>query len=150
MARRMPTFTGLSAAILLAALGVGVSELSRPYFLEGTPLTWLHPVAAFMGVVIGWYFTGPRLHLKKGGPVAIGITSSVAQAFLVLFTFAVVLMTERALRNSYRTVMEAVVGVFEAMMDYSDKIVHVEIIGAIVLGGAVVGLLTAWVARHTR
>lgn len=149
-ARRLPTFAGLVAAILLAVLGVGVSELTRPYFDEGTPLTWLHPVAAAMGLVVGWFFTGPKLQKGKGNPVAIGLTSSIVQAFLTMFIFASDLMLTRALRNSYRTVMEAVAGVFEAMMDYGIRVAQPDVIVATLLGGVLVGFITNWVARRTR
>lgn len=148
--RRLPTFAGLVAAVLLAALGVGVSELTRPYFDEGMPLTWLHPVAALMGIIVGWFFTGPKLQKGTGSPVAIGLTSSVVQALLTMFVFASDLMLERAFRNSYRTVMEAVAGVFEGMMDYGEKVIQPDVVIAILLGGVVIGWITNWVARRSR
>lgn len=149
-ARRLPTFAGLVAAILLALLGVAVSELTRAYFDEGTPLTWLHPVAALMGLIVGWFFTGPKLQKGKGNPVAIGLTSSVVQALLTMFVFASDLMLTRALRNSYRTVMEAVAGVFEAMIDYGERVAQPDVVVSILVGGVIVGFVTNWVARRTR
>ncbi|MAM62381.1 MAG: hypothetical protein CMH11_12900 [Maritimibacter sp.] len=146
----MPTFAGLVAALLLAVLGVGVSELTRAYFDEGYPLTWLHPVAAFMGLIVGWFFTGPKLQKGTGSPIAIGLTSSVVQTLLTLFAFASELMLDRALRNSYATVMEAVAGVFEAMLDYGLKVAQPDVVVAILVGGVVVGSITAWVARRSR
>jgi hypothetical protein len=149
-ARRLPTFAGLVAAVLFAALGVGVSELTRPYFDEGYPLTWLHPVAAFMGLIVGWFFTGPKLQKNTGNPIAIGLTSAVVQALLTLFAFASELMLDRALRNSYATVMEAVAGVFEAMLDYGVKVAQPDVVVATLVGGVLIGSVTAWVARRTR
>ncbi|MEC7763793.1 MAG: TrgA family protein [Pseudomonadota bacterium] len=149
-ARRLPTFASLVAAILLAVLGVAVAEMTRPYFDEGTPLTWLHPVAAAMGVIVGWFFTGPKLQKGKGSPVAIGLTSAVVQALLTMFVFASDLMLTRALRNSYRTVMEAVAGVFEAMLDYGERVAQPDIVIALLVGGVIIAFITNWVARRTR
>lgn len=148
--KRLPTFAGLVAAVLLAALGVGVSQFVRPAFDEAYTLPWLEPVAGGMGLIVGWFFTGPTLQRRPSGVVAIGLTSSVLQALLVLLTFSVVLMLERALRKSYDTVMEAVAGVFAAAIDYGEKTVGVEVIVATLVGGVVVAAVTAWVARRTR
>jgi hypothetical protein len=46
--------------------------------------------------------------------------------------------------------MEAVAGVFEAMMDYGIRVAQPDVIVATLLGGVLVGFITNWVARRTR
>lgn len=150
MATPMPTFARLTAAILLAALGGGVAELTRVYFDEGTPLNWLVPLPIAVGAVVGWVFTGPKLSSQRGTPLAIGFTSSVALAVVSIFLFACEKMLTRAMRMSYDNVTEAVGGVFQSFGEYLQIVAQADVIVALFLGGPIVGYIVNWVARRTR
>lgn len=146
----MPTFARLVAAVLLAVLGFGVSFLTFPYFDDGVPVSGIPVVAAIMGVIVGWAFTGARFQRQSGGAVAIGITSVIAQTLLTLFAFAIKQMLDRAFRKAYDTVMESIVGVFDAMLEYIQTVAQPDVVIAALVGGAIVGVITNWVAMRTR
>ncbi|HBZ44743.1 MAG TPA: hypothetical protein DEO85_11935 [Maritimibacter sp.] len=146
----MPTFARLVAAVLLAVLGFGVSFLTFPYFDEGVPVSGIPVVAAIMGVIVGWTFTGARFQRQSGNAVAIGITSVVVQTLLTLFAFAIKRMVDRAFRNAYDTVMESIVGVFDVALEYIQIIAQPDVVLAALVGGAIVGAITNWVAVRTR
>lgn len=146
----MPTFSRLVAAVLFAVLGVGVSFLAMPYFEPVTRLDGLPLGAAAAGVIVGWYFTGPRFQRQTGDAIAIGMTSAVAQAVLTLFGFSAKLMVDRAFRSNYDTVMEAVVGVFDAALEYLVIVGQPDVVLAALIGGSVIGIITNWVSVRTR
>ncbi|MBV7379614.1 TrgA family protein [Maritimibacter dapengensis] len=146
----MPTFARLAAAVLLAALGVGVSFLAMPYFPDEQPVGMMPVVAAIAGIIVGWLFTGRRVNRQYGNAVGVGVTSALAQAILTIFAFSSKLMIDRAFDMKYKTVMQAVVGVFEAAMEYLEVIAEPDVIAATLIGGAIVGQVTHWVAKRSR
>lgn len=146
----MPTFARLVAALLLAGLGFGVAQLVPPYFPEGMALGMVAPVAAGAGLLVGWAFLGRRLGRHSGAAVSLGLTASISQTLLTLLVFAGDKVLERALRRTYENITDAVVGLFEAGVEYGEKLAQPDIIVAILLGGVIAGAITSWVARRTR
>lgn len=146
----MPTFARLVGAILLAALGAYVSTLAKPYLPEGEPAKMLIPVSAAVGVVIGWTFTGRQLEGGKGRGAAVGLGSALLLAFWVALLFAVEEMVDRSMRNSYGgSPTHAVQDVFNILIDYTE-VLQLDVILALGVGGIVLGVITAFVGRHTR
>lgn len=146
----MPTFARLTAAVLLALLGIAVAFLAMTKFDDGYDLSALPGVAALMGVLVGWFFTGKRFHRQSGNAIGVGVTSALAQAILTLFYFSAHLMVVRAFRKAYPTVMDAIAGVFEAALEYLEVVGQFDVALAILFGGALVGSVTNWVGVRTR
>ncbi len=147
----MPTFSRLAGAVLLAALGVYAAILAKTHLPDGEPGGMLIPVGAAMGAVVGWAFTGRQLDRGKGNGLAIGFTSAVLLAFWVAFLFALEEMIDRSRRGQYgSSPTNAVKDVFNIIIDYAQEIMQVDVILALAVGGAVVGIVTAFVGRHFR
>lgn len=147
----MPTFARLVAAVLYAALGVGVALLCVKYFDEGTPLDKMYPAAAVGGAFVGWAYTGKVFgRSRHASVVSVGLTSAVVQALLVIGGFSSALMLKRATRNAFSTVPESIAGVFEAALEYLEIIGKADVIGAALVGGVVAASVTKWVAARTR
>lgn len=146
----MPTFARLVGAVLLAALGAFAATLAMPYLPEGEPATMFIPVSALVGVVIGWTFTGRQLERGKGHGAAVGLGSALLLAFWVALLFAVSEMVDRSMRNSYGgSPTHAVQDVFNILIDYSE-VLKLDVILALLVGGVILGWITAFVGRHSR
>ena len=146
----MPTFARLVGAILLAGLGVYVASLAKPYLPEGEPAEMLLPVTAVMGLLVGWLFTGKHLERGQGKGAAIGVSSALLLAVWVAFLFAVQEMVDRSMRGSYGgSPTHAVQDVFNILLDYT-AVLQLDVLAAMAVGGVIVGVITAFVGKHTR
>ncbi len=147
----MPTSARLAGAVLLGALGFYAAWLTMDYLPDGEPGTYLIPVGAVMGVIIGWVFTGKHLDGGKGSGFAVGFGSAVLLAFWVAFLFAMEEMVDRSMRNSYGgSPTDAVQDVFNIMIDYGREIVSLEVVVTLAVGGVIAGFITSFVGKHFR
>lgn len=146
----MPTFARLVGALLLAGLGVYVASLAKPYLPDGEPAEKLLPVTAVMGLIVGWVFTGKHLERGQGKGAAIGVGSALLLAFWVALLFAVQEMVDRSMRGSYGgSPTHAVQDVFNILLDYT-AVLQLDVIATAVIGGVIVGVVTAFVGKYTR
>ena len=147
----MPTFARLTGAVLLAALGVYAASITKAHLPDGEPGTYLIPVGAVMGAIIGWVFTGRHLEGGKGSGPAVGIGSAVLLAFWVAFLFAMEEMVDRSMRNSYGgSPTDALQDVFNILIDYARDIVKLDVVLTLAVGGLIVGVITAFVGKRFR
>jgi len=144
----MPTAGKLVAALLLAALGWFTADLVKPYLPEAQPVGLFSPISAVVGLGVGWFFTGKKLNRGEGSAFGIGLSSAALLAFWVAFIFSGHEMLKRALRKSYDGPTEAAVDVFAIIGDQAKTAAKPEVIGALVVGGLVVGAITRWVAAR--
>jgi hypothetical protein len=146
----MPTMARLVAGLLLAALGWFTADLIKPLLPEARPVGLFSPIAAAVGLGVGWIFTGRKLHGGAGSAAGIGLSSVALQAFWVIFIFSGYDMVQRAFRKSYDDPIEALVDVFAIGLDHVLVAATVEVIVVLVLGGLITGTVTKWVAARTR
>lgn len=143
----MPTMSKLIAAVLMAALGWFTADLVKPYLSEGTPTGMFSPVAAAVGVLVGWRFTGKKLQAGKGTAVAIGLTSSLLLVLITAAAFGGKEMVDRSLRKNYKGPFDAVQGFFDNTIENLLITLQADVLIALVVGGVIVGWLTAMGAR---
>lgn len=146
----MPTSARLVGAILLAALGWLGAELVKPYLPEAQPVGWFSPVAAAVGVVVGWSFTGRRLDAGNGTAMGIGLTSAALLALAVVLGFSGYEMVRRSLRVAYDGPVEALQDLVDIALAHLAVAAQPDVALALVAGGLLVGAITQWVARRFR
>lgn len=147
----MPTTARLVGAVLLAILGAVAANQSKVYLPDGTPPGMLVPFSAAVGAVLGWVFTGRHLDRGRGSAIAVGLGSAALLTFWVMFLFAGVEMVNRATRLSYGgSPTAALQDVFAIMMDYGRDMLQFDVALILILGGIIVGGITAWVGRRYR
>ncbi|GKY89822.1 hypothetical protein STA1M1_36910 [Sinisalibacter aestuarii] len=146
----MPTTARLVAAVLMAALGWGVATLATAYLPEGQPVGLFAPVMALWGVIVGWIWTGRKIQEGSGKPLGVGLVGAALLVFWVLLSFAGFEMVRRATRVRYGGPVEALEDMMKIAMEYVRDQMQPDVIGALVIGGALAGVLTAWVARRFR
>ena len=146
----MPTAAKLVAALLLAALGWFAADLVKPYLVEGRPVGLFSPVAAGLGLAVGWAFTGRRLERRTGGAVGIGLASAALLVFWVTVAFSGYEMIMRSTQRRYHGPVDALQGMVELGLDDLRRAAQPDVIIALVVGGLVVGAVTHWVSRRFR
>ncbi len=144
----MPTAARLIAAILFAALGWYASELFKPLLEEGTDTGRLSEINALVGVFVGWKIAGPRAGDTYGAAVGYGLSAGAGLVVLSLFVHSSTEMLNRALRKSYDGATEAVVAVFELMVEYGALMADSKLITTLIGGSVIAGVTTEWVGRR--
>lgn len=144
----MPTASKLVAAVLFALLSWIVAGLFIPGLPEGTRTGLLRPVAAGMGLLWGWRVSGTLAGRGFGEGAANGLRTSVTVAFWVLLVFSIYDMILLSTKMRYDGPIEAILGAFAIMLDYSKYLVNPMVIGVGIGGGMVVGMITEWASRR--
>lgn len=144
----MPTAGRLTGAILFGALAWYVSGLIVPLFPEGTDLGYFVQVNTVIGVICGWRLAGPRAGAGYLDAISYGVTTTIAMLVVALFINSLVVMIENSLRRLYDTPVEAVVAIFELMLEHGRLMATPEIAATLALGGILAGLGTDVIGRR--
>ncbi len=144
----MPTIGRLTGAICFGALGVYLASLTSVLFDDGTMPWYWTLLCGASGVWSGWFFVGKRVGNGLGGAVGNGITGALALAFWALFVLSFVEMITRSMRRTYDGPLEAIVGIFELMVQYAVQFGISEVITTALIGGIVCGLITEFMGRR--
>jgi hypothetical protein len=146
----MPTAAKLAAAILFGALAWLASELVKPLFPEGAAVGRFAEWNALIGAVIGWRVAGTRARTTWPNAVAYGLTTAFGMASVALFLHSMARMLGRSFSRVYEGPMEALIDVVRLMVENAPLILSPPVLLTLLIGGALGGLATEWVARNYR
>ena len=144
----MPTAAKLAAAVAFALVGAIAAHLYIPVLPEGARTPWLREVSALVGALCGWVVMGPRAGRGRGESIGAGLLTSALILFWVLVIYAIAQMIERSMHMMYDGPMEAVLGVFDLMLKYGALLAAPATPVALVVGGALGGLVAEWAGRR--
>lgn len=144
----MPTAAKLAAAAAFAIVAAIAAHLFIPALPEGTPPGWLREVSAAIGLLCGWWIMGNRVGKGYGEAAGSGILTSALALFWVMLVFSIVTMVKRSMRMLYDGPMDAVIGVFDLMLDYGALLAAPATPVALILGGILGGWFTEWAGRR--
>jgi len=144
----MPTAGRLVAAITLAILGGYTAFLIFPNFDEGSVPSYLYPLCVGAGIWAGWVVIGKRAGNGYSSGIGNGITGTLAMVFWILFLMSFADMISKSMRRSYDGPVEAVVNVFEIMLEYAQELYTYELVLVLAGGAIVVGLITEFFAKR--
>lgn len=146
----MPTAAKLAGAVIFGLIGYVAVMLYLPHLPIDLPPGLLREYAAALGVVIGWRVTGQLAGRGYVEAIGTGVRASVSLAIVALLFFAIQLMIKRSYKMMYDGPMEAVIGVFALMLDYSRAFLAVDILAWLLIGGAIGGVMVEWVGKRWR
>ncbi|MCT4559248.1 MAG: TrgA family protein [Pelagimonas sp.] len=146
----MPTAAKLFAAFGLAVTGFFVSEMIKLNMPEGTQFGFFSGVNVLIGSLIGWFVVGPRSGRGVTPALNNGITSVLAFAFWALFVQACNEMLGRSMDNAYDNFTDAIVAIFEIMLEFGEHLMDLNILMAFFFGGILSGLAAEVVSRYWR
>jgi len=144
----MPSAIRLAGLVVFAIMTWVVSEQVKPLFPEGTDFGKFSIYNAILGGIIGWIFMKPIVIERRLGAISAGLTAAVAILFWVLLLHSVREMISLSLRKQYDGPVEAVVGVFQIMLEYGALIATPTIITTIVIFSVFGGMFCGGVGRR--
>ncbi len=144
----MPSAIRLAGFVVFAAMGWVVSEMIIPLMPEGTNPGGFSIYNAILGAILGWVMMKPAVARSPSGPLGAGITTAVAIFFWGVFFYALAKMLSQSMKMRYDGPVEAVVNVFQIMMDYAVMIATPAIIITALVFGAFGGWFCGAVAKR--
>lgn len=144
----MPTAAKLVAAVFLAAVMFVATVNYIPGLPEGTQVGRIREIAAGIGLLSGWFVLGRAPGKTASEAVSAGIKGALIACFWVLVVAAGYQMIRRSMRMMYDGVMEAVLGVFEQMIELGAPLFVPGVLGVLLAGGALAGLAARMAQRR--
>lgn len=144
----MPTAGRLAGAIMFALFGWYLGGIMGPLFPEERPPEYLIPLCAGIGLFLGWTVSGSRAGQGYNNAVSNGLTTIGAFSFCVLGALSLNAMINNALRNRYDGPMDALVGMFELMIEQSLFFVDVPFLTTLVAGGIVCAFVVEYFGKN--
>jgi hypothetical protein len=146
----MPTSAKLVAAVLFALIGWLAANAHIPALGEGAAVGRLREISALIGLLVGWTTMGSLVGHSYSDAIGSGLRTSVTLVFFALLVFSTWQMLQQSTKMAYDGPMEAVLGVFEFMLENGRKMLTAGVLGVLVIGGALAGMITEWAARRWR
>ncbi|WP_420863468.1 TrgA family protein [Algirhabdus cladophorae] len=144
----MPTAARLVAALLFAALGWYVSEMVKALLPPEENVGWFSEANTIISFFIGWVFVGKRAGDTYAGALGYGITAALLMVLWCAFLQAFYEMIEKSLRKQYDDPVEAVVAIFEIMIERGPVLINPFVVGTLLFGAMIIGLIVEWVGRR--
>lgn len=144
----MPTAGRLAGAIVFALFGWYLGGIMGPFFPEDRPPRYLLPMCSAFGLFIGWTVCGSRAGKGYRQAVSNGLTTMGAFVFLVLGALGFNAMLNNALRNRYDGPMDAVVGMFELILEQALFFVDIPFLATLVVGGIVCAMIVEYFGKN--
>lgn len=144
----MPSAGRFVGAVFFGFIAWYVSELFKPSMPEGTNFGNFSEYNAVIGIVLGWVMLGLRSHGSRNSSISAGLTTSVAVLFWGVLIHSTLEMLKLSMRKRYDGPVEAVVGVFQLMIEYVVMMATPEIIIVLFVGGLLTGMLSGWAERR--
>jgi hypothetical protein len=139
----MPTAAKLAAAIVFAIVGWIAANYFVPALGEDTQVGLFREVVALIGVFVGWRVMGPSVGKGYFEAAGSGLKTSVVYVFFALLLFSIYEMIQLSMSaRGYDGPMEAVLDIFNLMLEHGLEMLTPEVIGTLVIGGILGGVIT--------
>jgi hypothetical protein len=150
MSTPMPTGAKLVGAISFAIVGWIVANYYVPNMPDAEGAGRIREGAAFLGAVIGWMVMGSSVgggYLEAAGA---GIKTMAVLLFFGLLSLSLAEMLENSFKFRYEGAFDALVDVFMTMVERSQALLSMGVIGSMLIGGIVGGIVTENASRRWR
>ena len=127
----MPTAGRLAGAVTFMALAYIATRMMLPLFPVGTAPARFLEVNLFAACLAGWITVGQRAGRGVVAAVGVGITGLAVFLFWMFFLHALDEMLEEAFHKSYHGPVEAIVAVFEIMVQLGQKLLLPPVLSAL-------------------
>lgn len=144
----MPTAPKLVSLIFFALLGYFAALTFGHQMPEGASLGYLPEYSAGIGAVVGWFVMGRSTGAGTSAAIGSGIKTSLLTVFWVLLVFSIYLMIKKSTHMMYDGPMEAVLGIFDFMIEYGRKMLVADFMGVVLGGGALGGILAEMAGKR--
>jgi hypothetical protein len=146
----MPTASKFFAAIFFAGVAAFAAHLFIPMLPEGSQTNLFRELSAGIGFACGWFIMGQRIGTGVADAVNRGLVTSISMLFWCLLLFSILQMVRKSTRLMYDGPMDAVLGIFDIMLEYGALLKGPATPLALAAGGVLGGILTEAVGRRWR
>ncbi len=138
----MPTAAKLVAAVVFAIVGWIAADAYVPTLGEGYDAGPFRELVALIGLAVGWRVMGPDAGHGYQQAVGSGLKTAVVMVFFALLLFSVQQMISQSMNMRYDGPLEAVLDVFNVMLERALEMMTTQILGTLLVGGIIGGILT--------
>jgi hypothetical protein len=115
---------------------------------EGTNPGFFAEINAVLGILVGWIVAGSRAGGGQRAAIGYGLTAMAALLFWAVFLHSAIAMVENSLKKYYDGPVEALIAVFELMVENGQLLLDPQILIAIGVGALVGGLVTEFFGQR--
>jgi hypothetical protein len=144
----MPTAAKLFGAAAFAILGWISANIYANAMPEGSQTGLMREIVALLGVIVGWRVLGGNAGKGYNPATGTGLRAGIILVFFALLGFSIYEMVLSSMQMRYDGPMEAVLGVFDLMMDYGKVMLTTQMIGTLVVGSILGGWFAEFGSRH--
>jgi hypothetical protein len=144
----MPTAAKLASAFMFALLGLFAAELYIQGITTGERTTWLREGAAAISLICGWRVMGTLVGKGISDSIGAGIRTALTAVFFTLLAFSIYEMVVTSTKGNYDGPMEAMLAIFQIMLEKGRGLMTPEIVGTVLVGGALAGIAAEAVNRR--
>lgn len=146
----MPTAAKLVAALCFAFLAWVVCIVVEGVLPETERVGNLYPVSIVSGALAGWFISGAAKRAKYHEAASTGLRTAASAIIVALLTFSVATMLQIAMRGRYRGPMEALLDIVHQFLGFGTVLLSAPVIVALLVGGAIAGMVTEYAGRRWR
>ena len=146
----MPTGAKAMAAISFAVVGFIAALAYIPNMPEAGSVGSLPLGVAAIGAIVGWRVMGNSVGHGYFRAIGSGLKTMIVLVFFALLLFGIYEMLQNSVKMYYDGPQEAILDVFQRMMDRSVPLLNGRVLAAILIGGTVAGLMTENASRRWR
>jgi hypothetical protein len=117
---------------------------------EGTQFGLFSLLVAGIGLLCGWMVMGTLAGQGYGRSAGFGLRTSATLVFWALVVFSVYEMIVRSTKMRYDGPMEALVGVFDLMLQHGVLVLTVPVLAVLAAGGVLGGWAAEFAVRRWR
>ena len=146
----MPTAAKLVAALSFALVGWLAANAHIPALGAGAAYGAFREITAGIGLVVGWTVMGGVVGQGYAQAAGSGLRTSVTLVFFALLGFSTYHMILQSTKMVYDGPMDAVLGIFDYMMENGAEMATVGVLAVLGLGGMLGGMASEWACRRWR
>lgn len=146
----MPTGAKAIGAVSFAIVGFITALAYIPYMPEAGNVSSLPLGVAALGVIIGWRVMGNSVGKGYLRAIGAGWKTMIVLIFFALLLFGIYEMLQQSVRMYYDGPLEAILDVFQRMLDRAPPLLTVPVLSTIFIGGGIAGMATENASRRWR
>lgn len=150
MGTPMPTGAKGIAALSFAVVGWLIANAYVPNMPEAGQVGFFREYSGLLGGIVGWRVMGPSVGKGYKAAVGSGWKTVIVLVFFALLLFGTYEMLMQSVRMRYDGPIEAILDVFQRMRERAQPMLSVGVMAAMIVGGAIGGVLTENANRRWR
>jgi hypothetical protein len=138
----MPTGAKAMAAAGFAVVGWITAHVYVENMPVATSVGYLREITALLGAIIGWRVMGNSVGKGYLRSIGSGWKTMIVLVFFTLLTFGLYEMLQLSVRMRYDGPIEAILDVFQRMLDRSFPLASIPVLSVMLIGGGIAGMLS--------